>query len=158
MNSNNALPGLMLALGVLMEYPATAQHAVHVTPSTVEWGYYAADAKPVLTVRSGEVVTIDEILDDDPDMLEKFGATQDEVLREMKEIHAKVKDQGPGSHILTGPVAIAGAMPGDVLEVEILEIRLRTPYGWMMIQPESGALPEEFPYLRQKLIHFDLKN
>jgi acetamidase/formamidase len=87
----------------------------------------------------------------DPAMLEKLGV-DDAPVREMKEIHATVKDKGPGPHFLTGPVAIEGAMPGDVLQVEILEIRLRSTYGWMMLAPGAGALPDEFPYQREKLI------
>jgi acetamidase/formamidase len=131
-----------------------AQHVVRVTPSTVQWGYFAAEAKPVLTVKPGELVTIDTIVGI-PDMLEELGAAVDDPIREMKEMYAKVKDRGPGPHFLTGPVAIEGAMPGDVLEIEIVEVRLRSPYGWMMIEPGSGALPEDFPYLRTKLIPLD---
>src|SRR5579864_6462018 len=85
-------------------------------------------------------------------MLERLGAATDEPIREMKQMYAEIKDRGPGPHFLTGPVAIEGAMPGDVLQVEILEIRLRSPYGWMMIAPGAGALPDEFPYLREKLV------
>jgi acetamidase/formamidase len=132
-------------------YPLRAQHVVRVTPSTVQWGYFAAEAKPVLTVKPGELVTIDTIVGI-PDMLEELGAAVDDPIREMKEMYANVKDRGPGPHFLTGPVAIEGAMPGDVLEIEIVEVRLRSPYGWTMIEPESGALPEDFPYLRKKLI------
>jgi acetamidase/formamidase len=127
---------------------------VRVTPSTVQWGYFAAEARPVLTVKPGELVTIDTIVGI-PDMLEELGAAADDPIREMKEMYAKVKDRGPGPHFLTGPVAIEGAMPGDVLEIEIVEVRLRSPYGWMMIEPGSGALPEDFPYLRKKLIPLD---
>jgi acetamidase/formamidase len=123
----------------------------------VQWGYFSADAKPALTVKSGEVVTIDTIVGI-PDMLEQLGAATDDPIREMKEMYAKVKDRGPGPHFLTGPVAVEGALPGDVLEVEILKIRLRSPYGWMMIEPGSGALPDEFPYLRKKLIRLDQRN
>ena len=147
----------LILFGTLCMRPAPAQHVVHVTPSTVEWGYFAADAKPVLTVKSGEVVTIDTICGI-PEMLERLGATADGPMREMKEMYAKVKDRGPGPHFLTGPVAVEGAMPGDVLEVEIVDIRLRSPYGWMMIQPGAGALPEEFPYLREKLVRLDEQN
>jgi acetamidase/formamidase len=53
---------------------------------------------------------------------------------------------------------VEGAMPGDVLEVEIVDIRLRSPYGWMMIQKGAGVLPEEFPYLREKLVRLDEQN
>jgi acetamidase/formamidase len=147
----------LLLLGTLCIPSLLGQHEVHVTPSTVQWGYFAADAKPVLTVKPGEVVTIDTICGV-PEMLERLGAAADNPIREMKEMYAKVKDRGPGPHFLTGPVAIEGAMPGDVLEVEIVDIRLRSPYGWMMIQPGSGALPEEFPYLREKLVRLDEKN
>jgi acetamidase/formamidase len=142
---------LTLALASVFIPRAAAQHTIRVTPSTVQWGRFDADAKPVLTVKSGEVVTIDTICGI-PEMLEQLGASTDDPIREMKEMYAKVKDRGPGPHFLTGPVAIEGAMPGDVLEVEILEIRLRSPYGWMMIEPGLGALPEEFPYLRKKLV------
>ncbi len=131
-----------------------AQHVVRVTPSTVQWGYFAADARPVLTVKPGEFVTIDTIVGI-PDMLEELGAAVDDPIREMKEMYAKVKDRGPGPHFLTGPVAIEGAMPGDVLEIEIVEVRLRSPYGWMSIEPGAGALPEDFPYLRKKLVPLD---
>jgi len=135
---------------------ASGQHVVRVTPATVEYGYFAADAKPVLTVKSGETVTMDTICAI-PE-LEQLGAAQDDPIRELKQIEAEVKDKGPGPHVMTGPVAIEGAMPGDVLEVEILDIRLRSPYGWMMIAPGAGALPEEFPYLRRKLVPLDERN
>ena len=143
----------VLVLGTLSSRLARAQHVVRVTPSTVEWGYFAADAKPVLTVKSGEVVTMDTICAI-PE-LEEMGAATDDPIRELKQISALIKDKGPGPHVLTGPVAIEGAMPGDVLEVEIQDIRLRSPYGWMMIEPGAGALPEEFPYLRRKLVPLD---
>ena len=146
--------GLVLTL-VTWTNPAQAQQVVRVTPSTMEWGHFAADAKPVLTVKPNEVVTIDTIVGI-PDMLKQLGAAVDEPIREMEEMYAKVKDRGPGPHFLTGPVAIEGAMPGDVLEVELLEIRLRSPYGWMMIgRGGSGALPEEFRSERSKLVPLD---
>ncbi len=146
-----------LLLGALMTCPVFAQHVVRVTPSTVQWGYFAAEAKPVLTVKSGEVVTMDTICGI-PEMLERLGAATDDPIREMKELYAKVKDRGPGPHFLTGPVAIEDTQPGDVLEVEILDIRLRSPYAWMMFQPESGLLSREFPYLREKLVRLDAQS
>lgn len=148
---------LTLLLGTSVTCPVFAQHVVRVTPSTVQWGYFAADAKPVLTVKSGEVVTIDTICGI-PEMLERLGAATDDPIREMKEMYSKVKDRGPGPHFLTGPIAIEGSQPGDVLEVEILDIRLRSPYAWMMFQPQAGVLPEEFPYLREKLVRLDAQS
>jgi acetamidase/formamidase len=157
-NTSRFLLVLAFALGTLAESPVWAQHAVHVSPATVQWGFFASDAKPVLTVKPGELVTIDTICGI-PEMLERLGAATDDPIREMKEMYAKVRveDRGPGPHFLTGPVAIEGAMPGDVLEVEIVEIRLRSPYGWMMIQPGAAALRDEYPYLREKLIALDLR-
>ncbi len=148
---------LGLYAGIVLAWPGMAQHTLRVTPATVQWGYFAADRKPVLTVKPGELVTIDTIVGI-PDMLEALGAPVDDSIREMKEMYAKVKDRGPGPHFLTGPVAVEGAMPGDVLEVEIVDVRLRSPYGWMMIEPNAGALPEEFPYLREKLVRLDERN
>lgn len=136
---------------------AFAQHVLRVTPSTVQWGHFDADAKPALTVKSGDVVTIDTIVGI-PEMLERLGAATDDPIREMKEMYSKVKDKGPGPHFLTGPVAIEGSQPGDVLEVEILSIRLRSSYAWMMFQPAAGLLPEEFPYLKEKLVRLDAQN
>jgi acetamidase/formamidase len=135
-----------------------AQQVVHVTPSTVAWGHFAADAKPVLAVKPGEVVTIDTIVGV-PDMLKELGAAVDESMREMERMYVEVKDRGPGPHFLTGPLAIEGAMPGDILEVEILDIRLRSSYGWMMIgRGGSGALAEEFRSERRKLVPLNARN
>jgi acetamidase/formamidase len=147
---------LFLSIAAQLIPASSAQNTLHVTPSTVQWGYFAADGKPVLTVKSGDVVTMDTICAIDE--LEQLGAAPDDPMRELKEIEAKVTDKGPGPHVLTGPVAIQGAMPGDVLEIEILEIRLRSPYGWMQIDPGAGSLPEEFPYFRSKLVRLDDRN
>jgi len=147
---------LFLSIASQLIPASSAQNTLHVTPSTVQWGYFAADGKPVLTVKSGDVVTMDTICAIDE--LEQLGAALDDPIRELKEIEAKVTDKGPGPHVLTGPVFILGAMPGDVLEIEIIEIRLRSPYGWMQIDPGAGSLPEEFPYLRSKLVRLDDRN
>jgi len=146
-----------LAIALLFAASARSQNTVHVSPATVQWGYFAAEAKPVLTVKSGDTVTVDTICGI-PDMLQELGAATDDPIREMKEMYDKVKDRGPGPHFMTGPIAIDGAAPGDVLEVEIVDIRLRSPYGWMMIEPGAGVLPEEFPYLRKKLVPLDRQN
>jgi acetamidase/formamidase len=131
-----------------------AQQSLHVTPSTMQWGYFAAGVKPALTVKPGTTVAIDTIVGI-PDLLLKLGAPADDAgIREMQEMYAKVKDRGPGPHFLTGPVAIEGAMPGDVLEVEILEVRLRSPYGWMMMGG-TGILADEFRAAKNVLIKLD---
>ena len=61
--------------------------------------------------------------------------------------HADVLARGPfRGHPLTGPVRVRGARPGDVLVVDVLEMRPGADFGWTAIRPGRGLLPEaEFP-------------
>ncbi|SDY58162.1 acetamidase/formamidase family protein [Citreimonas salinaria] len=70
------------------------------------------------------------------------------------EIHARAERMLPG-HILTGPVAIRGALPGMVLQVDILDVALRQDWGWNIIRPLAGALPEDFDTGRTTIIPLD---
>ncbi len=57
--------------------------------------------------------------------------------------HADVLNRGPfRGHPLTGPVRVRGAEPGDVLVVEILDVRPDADFGWTAIRPGRGLLPE----------------
>ena len=67
------------------------------------------------------------------------------VLPEHREILAKLKPH-LGRHILTGPVHVEGAERGDVLAVEVLDIKFRTNWGWNVQRPLMGTLPEDFPF------------
>jgi Acetamidase/Formamidase family len=67
-------------------------------------------------------------------------------------IFREVTDRGPAPLILTGPIAVSGAQPGDVLEVRILAIELAVDYGFNRQRPYAGALPEEFPGFFQRII------
>lgn len=141
-------------LYILVALPAFAQTTLKSTPDNIHWGHYIADAKPALTVKSGETVRI-ETVSGNPNLLTRLGAAEDDNIRELKEIYDKVKDRGPGGHLLTGPVAVEGALPGDVLQVDILEIQPRAAYGYNSFGPNRGALPEDFPYARSKLVPID---
>jgi acetamidase/formamidase len=66
----------------------------------------------------------------------------------LREIHQEVTNKGPGGHILTGPVFVEGALPGDTLEVRIEAIRLAIPYAYNAFSPGRGFLPEDFPSAR----------
>jgi acetamidase/formamidase len=72
---------------------------------------------------------------------------------ELHEIHARSARLAPG-HILTGPVFVDGAAPGDTLEVRIVDVRLRQDWGYNVIRPLAGTLPEEFDLTR--LLHIPL--
>ncbi len=62
-----------------------------------------------------------------------------------------------GAHILTGPVAVRGAQPGDTLEVRIKAIELTADWGWNVIRPLRGTLPEDFPHFESRVIPIDRK-
>jgi acetamidase/formamidase len=128
------------------------------TPSTVVWGYYAANAKPILTVHSGDTVHMQTVSSCGPPAeLIKAGVKDSDIPRYYKDIYEQVKDKGPGGHILTGPVAIQEAEPGDVLEVQILSIDIDTPYACNVFGPKSGFIPEDYQYSRYRVITLDRK-
>ena len=125
------------------------------TPKTIAWGYYDAAATPVLRVKSGDTVEIRTLLTSEPDSLEGAGVPPGQVEQSLRDIVSEVKDKGPGGHILTGPVYVEGAEPGDVLEIRILSIKLAIPYAYNAFGPRSGIFPNEFPYSEMKIIPLD---
>lgn len=125
------------------------------TPTTVCYGYYSAAAKPVLRVHSGDTVEVGALITSTPARLEKAGVPADQVQSSLKAIVDTVKDKGPGGHILTGPIYVDGAEPGDVLEVQIRRIRLDLPYAYNAFGPKSGFLPEDFHESRMRIIPLD---
>ena len=98
------------------------------SPTTVVWGYYSAEAKPALTVHSGDTVRIHTVSTCNLEKMEALGVPHDAIPQYDRDIHEQVKERGPGGHILTGPVAIEDAEPGDVLEVQIEKIDIDVPY------------------------------
>jgi acetamidase/formamidase len=116
-------------------------HRLEATPATVAYGYYWADAPPVLRIDSGDIIDVDTLLTNTPTGLAKAGVPEDKIQASLKAIVGEVTGdrRGPGGHILTGPVYVEGAEPGDVLEVKILSIELPIDYGYNGC---SGYLPE----------------
>jgi acetamidase/formamidase len=151
------------AVAALGTFPAGAQqaggtvHRLEATPATVAWGYYDAAAKPVLRVRSGDIIDVDTLLTSTPDRLERAGVPPGEVQASLRAIVDQVKTHGPGGHILTGPIYVEGAGPGDALEVRILSIDLPIAYGYNGC---SGFLPDNCDADRTKrttIIRLDRK-
>ena len=133
-----------------------ADYQLKASPSTIVWGYYSAAAKPVLRVKSGDTVEIQTMLTNSPDRLISAGVKSEQVEPELKSIYAEVKDKGPGGHILTGPIFIEGAEPGDALEVRIQKIQYSIPYAYNSFSPRSGVLgPEDFEKGSMKIIPLD---
>jgi acetamidase/formamidase len=115
---------------------------------TVHRGTFDAKILPVLTINSGDTVEITTLSGGTealPD--ENSGFT---VSPEHRDVLKRVAP-GEGPHFMTGPIAVAGAMPGDELVVEILAMHLNQDWGWNAIRPGKGALPDDFSELR--LIH-----
>jgi acetamidase/formamidase len=128
------------------------------TPSTVAWGFYSAHAKPALTVHSGDTVILQTASTcGPPERLLAEGVAPTDIPAWLGPLYAGVpqSDRGPGGHILTGPVAIAEAEPGDVLEVRVLHIDITTPFACNGFGAGRGFLPDDFPYGRTKIIPLD---
>lgn len=148
---------LALMTLVLASPAAAATHDLPATPATVAWGHYHALTKPVLTIASGDTVVIHTLLTNSPAGLERAGVAPADVEPALRAVFAGVPpaDRGPGGHILTGPIAIAGAEPGDTLEVRIDKVELAIPYSYNSFRYGAGFLTDDFPYARTKIVPLD---
>jgi len=115
-------------------------HRIDANPATVHWGYFDAGLEPALTIASGDTVTLGTV-SGGPEVMPPQSF---KVPKALRQIHEQVPCKLPG-HICTGPVAVQGARPGDVLEVRINAIELAYDWGYNRIRPLSGALPDDFP-------------
>jgi acetamidase/formamidase len=126
------------------------------SPSTVVWGYYSAKAKPILTVHSGDTVRIQTLSTCGPnERLTEEGVSASDIPSYNADIYREVTDKGPGGHILTGPVDIAEAEPGDVLEIQIQKIDIDVPWACNGFGAGRGFLPNDYPYGHTKIIPLD---
>jgi acetamidase/formamidase len=141
------------AAAALAQQPGT--YKLKAGPKTVVWGYYSASAAPALRVHSGDTVEMETLITNSPARLEAAGVAPGQIEPALRAIYNEVTDKGPGGHILTGPVYIEGAAPGDTLEVRIKEIRLAIPYAYNGFRPGAGFLPDDFPYSRIKIVPLD---
>jgi acetamidase/formamidase len=135
--------------------PAQTTQTLLATPSTVAWGYYSAHAKPALTLHSGDTLIMQTASTcGPPERLLAEGVPAADIPTWLAPLYAGVppSDRGPGGHILTGPVAIAEAEPGDILEVRVLHIDITTPFACNGFAAGRGFLPDDFPYGRTKII------
>jgi len=103
---------LILAALAAVAAPANAAtYELKATPQTVAWGHYDATDKPVLAIRSGDTVVIHTLLTNSPAGLERAGVAPEQIEPALRAVFDGVpaSARGPGGHILTGPIAIAGA-------------------------------------------------
>jgi acetamidase/formamidase len=145
----------LLAAHSLQAAPKT--HRLEITPSTVAYGYYWSEAQPVLRIASGDIVDVDTLLTNTPQGLQRAGVAEEKIQASLRAVVEEVTGErrGPGGHILTGPIFVEGAQPGDVLEVNVLSIDLALDYGYNGC---NGFLPDNCDKaLPAKIIALDRK-
>jgi acetamidase/formamidase len=121
------------------------------TRDTVHFGFYDATLQPVLEIESGEEIIVDTIsANPDDDVSPEW------LPANVQDIHTNAL-RGSGPHILSGPIAVRNARPGDVLQVDIRQIRLTQPYGYNIVSPLKGMFGTETPVQRTTIIPIDLK-
>ena len=117
----------------------SALHKLRATPETVHWGYFSATLAPALKVKSGDLIRAEAVTHhagDDPELMFDDG---------VEAIFTKIppEDRNPGVHIMTGPIHVEGAKPGDILEVRYLSMTPRCRYG-SNLAANWGYLYKEF--------------
>jgi len=153
---NRAFTAVCLFLFSIAAMSQSGPIVLPASPQTVVWGYYSAKAKPVLTVHSGDTVRIQTLSTcGSNERLIEEGVAASDIPSYNADVYREVKDKGPGGHILTGPVDITEAEPGDVLEVQILKIDIDVPFACNGFGTGRGFLPNDYPYSRRKIIPLD---
>ena len=145
---------------LLFAAPLSAeQHHLAASPKTVVVGNYWSESKPVLTIKSGDNVTVETVGTAGVAALERLNVPADQIPESLRAITRAMADKtlerGPGGHILTGPIFIEGAEPGDVLEVHIDTITMPVPWAHNGFGPTSGFLKNEFKERYGRIIKLD---
>ena len=117
------------------------KHVLRASPDTVRIGVFNATFPPIMTIESGDTVEVQCVSG-----RELVMPPANAPFTIPPELVAIIK-ANPGStagHIVTGPIAVAGAMPGDMLEIRIDKIVPGADWGYNVIRPLAGTLPEDF--------------
>ena len=130
-----------------------AHHRLDAGPQTVHWGFFDATLKPLLAIDSGDTVTISTVSGSPEQMPKPANGAPLTLPQPLAAIHKSVP-QKLGPHICTGPIEVRGARAGQVLEVRIRQIELHYDWGYNMIRPLTGALPDDFK--EKRVIHIPL--
>ena len=135
------------------------------TPETVVRGHIPVDRAPIVRVEPGQIVTIDTLSqtglntpEGPVDFFARGGIKREEVLKDAIDVYECVKPPpGMGTHVLTGPIHVEGAEPGDMLEVRVLDVQFRVPYGVNACARGTGVLPELIGERVFNIIHLDMQ-
>ena len=140
----------------LFAQSAPKVHELKASAHTVHRGFFDASLKPVLTIDSGDIVRL-ETATGNPRYFERLGVPKEKIPAELYDVYAGVEEGGRGDHTLNGPIYIRGAAAGDMLEIRIRSIDLRLPIAGQGFVPNRGALPEEFPNGKDRVLWLDLE-
>jgi acetamidase/formamidase len=140
------------------EGPVEADHFVPSRPETVSWGWFPIDKEPVLRMASGETVRIDALThagavqsEEPVAYLTGLGIPREEILQDMLDFWASREGrprEGRSGHVITGPIYVEGAEPGDMLEVQILALETRLPWGINNTSATGGVFSPSYPGAR----------
>ena len=153
-------------LGALRASPFKPDHHLSSTPDTVVWGYWSAETAPALKIKSGETVEIDTVSmggmsDDHPEQffIDNGISLELQVVKDMIALKKAPKPAGTraGAGCLLGPIYVEDCAPGDTLEVRVLDIKSRAPYGINSGSPGRGGIPDLVPRPYAKVIKLDLE-
>ncbi len=135
-----------------------ADHFVPSTPENVSWGWFPIDKEPVLTIRSGETVRINTLThagatqNEEPvAYLTGLGIPREEIPQDVLDFWASREGRprdGRSGHVITGPIHIDGAEPGDMLEIQILDVETRVPWGVNNTSARGGVFAADYPGFR----------
>jgi len=132
------------------------KHNLKATCETVHFGGFSSQLEPALTVDSGDRIDVETYTA----FCLKEEFPRDLITPDLQEIIRDLPEErklGPGNHLLTGPICVKGAEPGDVLEVGLEEISLTQPVGFNLIRPGWGGLPDRFSEVSLRAIPLDLE-
>jgi len=132
------------------------------TPDTVLWGYIAANLPPALKIKSGQVMATEALSHQGlttsrtpEQFFGAYGIPAQEVLPDATAVFTQVqRPKGASVHILTGPIYIEAAEPGDTPEVRVLDVKFRVPYGVNNTGPGKGVRPLRFSAIALSWIRF----
>ena len=130
-------------------------HFLPSRPETVSWGWYPIDKEPVLTIRSGETVRINTLTHvgatqgaEPVEYLTGLGIPREEIHQDVLDFWASKEGrprEGRSGHVITGPIYVEGAQPGDMLEVQILALETRVPWGINNTSSRGGVFSSAYP-------------
>jgi acetamidase/formamidase len=133
----------------------TTEHYLPSRPDTVSWGWYPVDKSPLLTIQSGDTVRVDTLShagstqrEHPTSFLGGLGVASEDILQDVIDFWGSRDGrprEGRSGHVITGPIAITGAAPGDMLEIQVLELTTRAPFGINNTGSSAGVFGPGYP-------------